>query len=148
MTRSQIPPSNEQKNPGEALEQLTSLISRLRSPEGCPWDRRQTPESFKHYLLEEAHELHESLAGDDPGHIREELGDLLFQVLFLAEIFAERRDFTLSEVINGIISKMIRRHPHVFGDQKAGSEEDLRRQWQAIKAAEEAEKKERRPQNS
>lgn len=136
MSKPTTPPRDNLENPGAALQQLTSLITRLRGPDGCPWDRKQTPESFKHYLLEEAHELHESLGGDDPDHVREELGDLLFQVLFLAEVYQERHAFTLSEVINGIIAKMIRRHPHVFGDQKAGSDEELRRQWEAIKEAE------------
>ncbi|ADH85844.1 MazG nucleotide pyrophosphohydrolase domain-containing protein [Desulfurivibrio alkaliphilus] len=134
------PPLADRQRPEEALLQLTALISRLRGPQGCPWDRKQTPESFKHYLLEEAHELHESLGGNDHRHIREELGDLLFQVLFIAELYREQGAFTLSEVINDIIAKMVRRHPHVFGDKQVNSEEELRRQWEAIKEGEKKDK--------
>lgn len=147
MTTPTPPPSDNLENPGQALEQLGLLISRLRAPDGCPWDRKQTPASFKHYLLEEAHELHEALGGDDHQHIREELGDLLFQILFLTELHREQGKFTLSEVINGIIGKMVRRHPHVFSDRKATSDSQLRQQWQAIKE-QEKEKKEREARNS
>ncbi|MDF1614705.1 MazG nucleotide pyrophosphohydrolase domain-containing protein [Desulfurivibrio dismutans] len=142
MSTHQNIPLSDLQPPEEALLQLTGLIARLRSPQGCPWDRKQTPASFKRYLLEEAHELHESLDGDDLEHICEELGDLLFQVLFIAEMYREQGAFTLSEVINGIIGKMVRRHPHVFGDRQVASEDELRRQWEAIK---ETEKKDKGP---
>lgn len=118
------------------FSQLTELVARLRAPDGCPWDRRQTPETFKGYLLEEAHEVMEALEGDNPEHIREELGDLLFQIIFLSQLYSERQEFTLAEVIDGIRAKMIRRHPHVFGDSKVETEEELRHQWETIKARE------------
>ncbi|MFU8818844.1 MAG: MazG family protein [Desulfurivibrio sp.] len=120
----------------DSFKQLTDIVARLRAPDGCPWDRKQTPESIKAYLLEETHELLEVLGGDDHDHIREELGDLLFQIIFLCQLYSEAGAFTLAEVIDGIRAKMIRRHPHVFGDAKVESEEDLRRQWLAIKAEE------------
>lgn len=123
-------------DPSDSFKQLVDLVARLRAPDGCPWDRKQTPETFKGYLLEETHELLEALSGDNREHIREELGDLLFQVVFLCQLYSERGDFTLGQVIDGIHAKMIRRHPHVFGDAKVESEEDLRRQWLAIKAGE------------
>ncbi|MDZ7641670.1 MAG: MazG family protein [Desulfurivibrio sp.] len=116
--------------------QLTNIVARLRGPDGCPWDRKQTPASFKGYLLEEAHEVMEALEGDNPDQIREELGDLLFQIIFLSQLYSEQGAFTLDQVIAGICDKMVRRHPHVFGDTQVESEEELRRQWQAIKAAE------------
>lgn len=127
-----IPKANL-SDPGEALRQLSALVTRLRAPDGCPWDRGQTLETFKHYLIEETHELLEALSNNDSEHVREELGDLLFQVLFLTELYQEQQAFGLSEVINGITAKMIRRHPHVFGDKQMKSEEELRRQWQSIK---------------
>lgn len=123
-----------------AFSELVDLIARLRAPDGCPWDRKQTPATFKHYLQEETQELLEALDHDDRTHIREELGDLLFQVLFLARLYQEEEAFSLEEVIQEITAKMIRRHPHVFGQAKVASEADLRRQWEKIKAGEKAAK--------
>jgi MazG family protein len=116
---------------------LVEIITRLRAPDGCPWDQKQTPQTFKGYLLEETHELLEALHHDDANHVREELGDLLFQVIFLNNLYAEQGRFTLAEVLDTIAAKMIRRHPHVFGDQIINSEQELRQQWHAIKATEE-----------
>lgn len=115
---------------------LLEITSRLRAPDGCPWDQKQTPQTFKHYLLEETHELLEAINDDDPGHIREELGDLLFQVVFLNNLYQEKGLFTLVEVIDSITAKMIRRHPHVFARKTVDSEQELHRQWQAIKSQE------------
>lgn len=115
---------------------LVEIITRLRAPDGCPWDQKQTPQTFKGYLLEETHELLEALNHDEAAHIREELGDLLFQIIFLNNLYAEQGRFTLAEVIDTISAKMIRRHPHVFGDQVIHSEQQLRQQWHAIKTAE------------
>lgn len=112
---------------------LLEIISRLRAPDGCPWDQKQTPQTFKHYLIEEAHELLEAINDDSPEHICEELGDLLFQILFLNNLYQEKNLFTLGDAIDSITAKMIRRHPHVFGDKTIDSEQELRRQWQAIK---------------
>ncbi len=120
----------------DSFRQLLEIVTRLRAPDGCPWDRKQTPDTLKGYLAEESQELLEALEGDDREHIREELGDLLFQIVFLCQLYLEEGSFTMADVVDGIRAKMIRRHPHVFGDAKINSEEDLRRQWLAIKAEE------------
>ncbi|MEJ2032963.1 MAG: nucleoside triphosphate pyrophosphohydrolase [Deltaproteobacteria bacterium] len=112
------------------------MVARLRAPDGCPWDRKQTAESFKSYVIEEAHELLEAIDGNDPAHICEELGDLLFQLVFLARLYEEKGLFGMTDAIQAISAKMVRRHPHVFGDLKAGNDEELRRRWQEIKARE------------
>lgn len=124
--------------------ELTEIIKRLRAPEGCPWDKKQTPESLKPYLLEETHELSEAIDGGDPHHIKEELGDVFFQLSFLAALYEEKNLFTLTDALQGIIDKMIRRHPHVFTDQKFDSEEDIRQNWQKIKAREKKEQTEKK----
>ncbi len=115
---------------------LVEIITRLRAPDGCPWDQKQTPQTFKGYLLEETHELLEAINHDDADHVREELGDLFFQIIFLNNLYVEQGRFTLDEVLDTISAKMVRRHPHVFGDQVVKSEQELRQQWHAIKAAE------------
>lgn len=115
---------------------LLDIIARLRAPDGCPWDRKQTPQSFKQYLIEEAHELMEAIDRDSPDEVKEELGDLLFQIIFLNNLYAEKEHFSLGEVIDTISAKMIRRHPHVFGDEQIASEEELRKSWYAIKGKE------------
>lgn len=115
------------------LSKLVEVIQRLRQPDGCPWDQRQTVESFRPYLVEELHELLEAIDLGDHEHIREELGDLLFQVIFLSNIYEEQGLFTLAEVLKTITAKMIRRHPHVFGAIRIGSTEELRRNWNEIK---------------
>jgi tetrapyrrole methylase family protein / MazG family protein len=113
----------------------------LRAPDGCPWDRQQKKEDIGKYILEEAYEVVDSLGKENPQSLKEELGDLLFQILFLTEISAESDFFSLSEVINGIIEKMIRRHPHIFGDKKVNSVEEVKEIWQQIKKKERIDKK-------
>jgi tetrapyrrole methylase family protein/MazG family protein len=120
--------------PGKKFEELRQIIVTLRQPGGCPWDIKQTPDSFKSYLLEEAHELLEAIDRNDPAMVKEELGDLLFQLIFINQLFEEQGRFTLSEVISGIINKMIQRHPHVFGDEVVTSDEDQRRRWNELKS--------------
>lgn len=115
------------------FDNLAKIIARLRQPDGCPWDQKQTIESFRPYLLEEMHELFEALDHNDQDHIKEELGDVLFQILFLSNLYEEQGAFTISEVLETISSKMICRHPHVFGDTKINSEKELRRNWNKIK---------------
>lgn len=122
------------------LSELTEIITRLRQPDGCPWDRKQTVNSFRPYLIEELHELLEAIDLDDRPLIKEELGDLLFQVIFLSNLYEEQGSFTLAEVLDTITAKMIRRHPHVFGDTKVNSEKELRRNWNLVKTAENAAK--------
>ena len=123
---------------------LLEIISRLRAPDGCPWDKKQTPQTFKQYLVEETHELLEAINDDSPSHICEELGDLLFQVIFLNNLYQEKNLFTLCDVIDSISAKMIRRHPHVFGSETVNSEQELRQQWQAIKNQENEQKEQPR----
>jgi MazG family protein len=130
-------PSKQYRPPmthtAEKFLALLEIISRLRAPDGCPWDKKQTPLTFKQYLVEETHELLEAINEDNPGHICEELGDLLFQVIFLNNLYEEKNLFSLADVIDAISAKMIRRHPHVFANAATDSEQELRQQWQAIK---------------
>ena len=120
------------------LARLKSIVDRLRSPGGCPWDLEQTPESLKTFLLEEAHEVAEAIDSGRPGPLREELGDLLLNVFLQARIAEERDQFTLDDVAAEISEKLIRRHPHVFGDDEARDPEAVRRRWEEIKSKEKA----------
>ncbi len=115
------------------LRDLIALIKRLRAPDGCPWDQKQTKQDIGKYLLDESYEVVDAIAENNPLHIREELGDLLFQILFIAEIATEQGDFSLAEVMAAIREKMIRRHPHVFGDVKVNSVREVKENWQEIK---------------
>jgi MazG family protein len=123
-------------DPGAALNEFVAIVRRLRGPGGCPWDAQQTPETLKTYVLEEAYELVEALDRGDPRKIKEELGDLLLHLVFLSDLYQERGSFSLVEVTAGIAAKMIHRHPHVFGDAKAETQEELRFLWQQAKAQE------------
>ncbi len=118
------------------FEGLVALVEILRSDRGCPWDREQTTEQIKTYLLEEAYELLEALESDDPKNVSAELGDLLFHIVFLARIFEEAGIFDMGHVIQMIMEKMIRRHPHVFGQVQLSNSEEVRRQWREIKQTE------------
>ena len=117
----------------EALIALYELVVRLRGPGGCPWDARQTPETVKMYLLEECHEVLDAIERDRPQQVCQELGDILFQILFLAYMGEEKGDFDLLETLEGIHEKMVRRHPHVFGREKVDSPEEVARNWARIK---------------
>ena len=121
---------------------LVALMSRLRSPEGCPWDREQTYATLAPMLLEEAYEAFEAVEEareGRPEHLREELGDLLFQIVFYAQVAAERGEFTIDDVTERIHAKMVRRHPHVFGDVRVRDNDELLRNWEALKAEEKRE---------
>jgi MazG family protein len=118
------------------FNRLISLVERLRGPNGCPWDRIQTPETIRVYLIEEAYELLEALDSGDAENVCAELGDLLFHIAFLAEIFRERGDFQIGDVIQKIVDKMLRRHPHVFGKAQASTPEQVRDVWQRVKETE------------
>ena len=120
----------------ERFRDLVELIARLRAPGGCPWDREQTHESLKPMLLEEAYEVIEAIDEGDDAEFIGELGDLLLQVVFHSQIATEENRFTVGEVIERISSKMIRRHPHVFGEDDAQTSNEVLRNWEAIKAAE------------
>lgn len=118
---------------------LISLMERLRSPDGCPWDREQTYATLAPMLLEEAYEAFEAveLAREgEPYELRDELGDLLFQIVFYAQVARERGDFTIDDVTSAVHDKMVRRHPHVFADARAESTAEVLRSWEAIKAEE------------
>jgi XTP/dITP diphosphohydrolase len=125
--------------PGAALLDLVAIMDRLRTE--CPWDARQTHESLVPYLLEETYEALESIERHDLGELRGELGDVLLQVLFHARIAAERTDgtgFTIDDVARGIADKLVRRHPHVFGDVTVSGADEVKRNWETIKAEERA----------
>lgn len=119
---------------------LVAILHRLRSPGGCPWDAEQTHASLRPYLIEEAYEVLEALDGGDDVELRDELGDLLLQVVFHAELAEERDAFTIRDVIEGICAKLVRRHPHVFADVTVESSADVERNWAAIKKTERAER--------
>ena len=124
----------------DPLRRLESLVARLRDPDqGCPWDLEQTHQSLTPYVLEEAHEVADAIRHGDDEHLREELGDLLLQVVLHARIAGERSRFDLNDVATGISEKLIRRHPHVFADAKASDSAAVRISWEAIKASERAE---------
>jgi len=133
---------------GEKFGELVELISRLRAPGGCPWDREQTHESLKPMMLEEAYEVVEAIDEGDDEELIGELGDLLLQVVFHSQIGAEENRFTATEVIERITSKMIRRHPHVFGDDNAQTAGEVLKNWEAIKEAELAQKGKRTEEGS
>jgi len=122
----------------EKFEKLVEIMDRLRGPDGCPWDREQDWGSLRSYLLEECHEAVEALdAGDRPG-LCEELGDILLQVAFLSRLGQEEGAFTARDVVRGIVEKMIRRHPHVFGEESAEDSAAVLRHWERIKKEEKA----------
>ena len=123
---------------GESVLDLIEVMDRLRSPGGCPWDARQTHESLVEYLVEEAYETVEAIEGGDDSGLREELGDLLLQVVCHARIAQERGDegWDIDDVARGIVEKLIRRHPHVFADVDADTAEQVEANWHALKAEE------------
>lgn len=118
------------------LRDLAALMERLRAPDGCPWDRMQTHESLRPYLVEEAWECVAAIDQDDPDHLCEELGDLLFQVIFHSSVGSACGEFTLADVITAVCLKMIRRHPHVFGDRVCSDAGSVRTAWEQIKREE------------
>ncbi len=118
------------------FDDLKNIMETLRSEEGCPWDRVQTHETLKKHLVQESAEVLEAIDEDDPDHLCEELGDLLFQVMSHSEIEKEKGTFTVDDVVNGICEKMIRRHPHVFGTEEERAKAPGPEFWEEIKAAE------------
>lgn len=137
------PVSCEQVSPAAlaALAELIAVVDRLRDPDdGCPWDLEQTHASLVPYVLEEAHEVADAIRHGDDGHLAEELGDLLLQVVLHARIASEQGRFDLAAIAEGITGKLIRRHPHVFAGAEAKDSAAVRRSWEAIKAAEQRER--------
>jgi len=118
------------------LGELIRLVKTLRGKHGCPWDKKQTPRDVSVYLIEEVFELADAIETGHPEQIREELGDVLFHIVFIARMFQERGEFDLSDVAQTIIEKMIRRHPHVFGEENVSSSEEVVENWHKIKLSE------------
>ena len=129
------PSPHDQREPD--LGRLQRIMSQLRSPQGgCPWDLEQTLSSLRPYLMEEAYEVLDVMDGDEPELHREELGDLLFQVVFQSQIRREAGDFELADVVDGISDKLTRHHPHVFGDEEGGDVQAVASRWEELKRAE------------
>ena len=124
------------QSPGALFERLLDIMHRLRGPAGCPWDREQTPTSLKPHLIEEAYEVLEAIESGEADPLREELGDLLLQVVFHAEIAAERGEFEIADVLARLIDKLVSRHPHVFGATSLETPRQALAQWEAIKQRE------------
>lgn len=121
---------------GASLVRLVGIMRRLLAPDGCPWDREQTFDSLSGYVLEEAHEVVDAIDSGEPGPLREELGDLLLQIVFLSELAAREGWFGPDEVIGDIADKLVRRHPHVFGDGAAQTPDEVVETWEQIKQRE------------
>jgi tetrapyrrole methylase family protein / MazG family protein len=121
---------------GEWFEKLMAVQARLRAPDGCPWDREQTHASLRTYLIEEAYEVLEALESGDDGKFAEEMGDLLLQIVFHSQIAKEEGRFTVSDVIREVHDKMVRRHPHVFGEKRAKDSAEVLKNWEQIKKEE------------
>ena len=125
---------------GNAFSELVRIMALLRAPGGCPWDRKQTFDSIKSYLLEETYEVLGAIDKRDWNNLTEELGDLLLQPVFLAEMAAEQQLFTITDCLQAINEKLVRRHPHVFGDGVADTADDVKQRWDEIKQQEKAER--------
>jgi len=123
-----------------AMDRLLDLMARLRAPDGCAWDREQTPATLKPQMLEECYEVIEAIDAGSPGHLTEELGDLLLHIVFQAQIAREAGEFVFADVANGIADKLIRRHPHIFGDRKVADAAGVVAQWHQLKKAEKPER--------
>src|SRR5512144_2229094 len=123
----------------QAIEHLLSIMERLRAPGGCPWDREQTLESLRPFVLEETYEVLEAIDRGDSAALGEEIGDLIFEGVLLAQLCAERGEFTVADSLRSIADKLVRRHPHVFGDEaRAKTAEEVLGRWEEAKARERA----------
>ena len=123
-----------QQNPATALERLMQIMDDLRAK--CPWDKKQTMETLRHLTIEETYELSDAILKGDKQEIRKELGDLMLHIVFYAKIGSENNDFTMVDILNGISEKLINRHPHVYGDVIADTEEQVKQNWEQIKLKE------------
>src|SRR5271156_4135098 len=129
---------------GERFERAVSIMARLRGPGGCPWDREQTFDSIKPYTIEETYEVLEAIDNRDWDELPGELGDLLLQVLFYAQMAKDQGTFSIDDVLDRLSGKLVDRHPHVFGDVKAETSSEVLRNWQALKAREKEKEKRKR----
>lgn len=123
------------------LEELIDVVAKLRAPDGCPWDREQTHTSLRPNMLEEAYEAVDAIDENDMAHLREELGDVLLQVLLHSQIASESNEFTLDDVAKELKEKLIHRHPHVFGTAKINNADDVLKTWDKLKSEEKTERK-------
>jgi MazG family protein len=123
---------------GQSLPRLVEIMQRLLAPDGCPWDREQTLETLRQYVVEEAHEVVDAIDHGKPDELREELGDLLLQIVFQSEIARSKGWFGPDDVVTAIVDKLVRRHPHVFGDLKVSGTAEVLEQWEQLKAKEKA----------
>ena len=130
-----VPVEAPQHKAGEAIAESAAIMRRLRAPDGCPWDREQTFDTIKRYTLEETYEVFDAIERRAWPELRDELGDLLLQVLFYAQMADEAGYFTLREIAEGLNAKLIRRHPHIFGDVIAEDSGSVLRNWEAIKVS-------------
>jgi MazG family protein len=128
--------TEQYREAGQRFEKLVALMARLRGPNGCPWDREQTFDTIKTYLLEESYEVMDAVDRQDWSHLPDELGDLLLQSVFFAQMASEAGHFTINEALDAINDKLIRRHPHIFGDTDAQTADEVKRRWDEIKAEE------------
>jgi tetrapyrrole methylase family protein / MazG family protein len=133
-----LPLTRRDREAGEWFARLVALQARLRATGGCPWDREQTHESLRKFLIEETYEVLDAMDLDDPRKFESELGDLLLQIVFHSILAEEERRFTIAGVIRSVHEKMVRRHPHVFGDKKAANSAEVLRNWEQLKAEERA----------
>jgi MazG family protein len=129
-----VPPLTEQK--GEGFLRVVELMQRLLAADGCPWDREQTPASLRRYVLEEACEVIDAIDEGDRAHLKEELGDLLLQVVFLGELMRNEGAFGPDDIARGLVDKLVHRHPHVFADLQVGDADQVVKNWERIKAEE------------
>ena len=134
---------NTDSTAGEKFQKLVSIMARLRAPGGCPWDREQTFDTIKPYTLEETYEVLDAIDQRDWPSLTEELGDYILQAVFYAQMAAEQDFFTVADTLDAINEKLVRRHPHVFGDQSAATADDVKKIWGEVKAAEKKDKGQR-----
>jgi MazG family protein len=131
-----MPASRSAEDASASFLRLVDIMARLRAPGGCPWDREQTPSTLRPYVIEEAYEVVEAIEHGEPGPLCDELGDLLLQVVFQAELATESGEFTIADVARAVGDKLVRRHPHVFGDVSVENADEVMRNWRRIKAEE------------
>ena len=134
--------AHDMQNIQKPFDRLVEIMSRLRGPSGCPWDLEQTHESLICYLIEESYEVIDAIHAQDPEQLKEELGDLILQVVFHAQLAKDEKKFNIDQVIDTICEKLVRRHPHIFGSVQAKTAKDVVKNWDAIKANEEKQGKE------
>ena len=134
---------NAPNGAGTRFDTLVNLMARLRAPEGCPWDREQNFDTIRKYTLEETYAVLDAIERRDWDDLRDELGDFLLQAVFYAQMAAEENRFTISDSLDAINQKLVRRHPHIFGDETAHTGEQVLKRWDEIKAAEKRQKSEK-----